>query len=105
MEMFSLKSRKSVGTNQLNDKQEMIELNDYVESNINHAQLYEVNKVTPDVIKTAATKLSDDKTDPVYSYSSDCIKNGTDRLYAMLAIAIQSFLIHGPWHCSPSWQL
>ena len=81
--------------NSVNDKQEMIELKEYVESNINHAQLYEVNKVTPDVIKTADQKLSVDKIDPVLSYSSDCIKNGTDRLYELLAIAIQSFPIHG----------
>ena len=73
----------------------MIELNNHVVANINHAQLYEVNKVNPEIVKTAAKNLSDDKTDPVFSYSSDCIKNRTDRLYELLSIAIQSFLIHG----------
>jgi hypothetical protein len=79
----------------VDDREEMIELNNHVEANINHAQLYEVNKVTPEIVKNAAKNLSDDKTDPVFSYSSDCIKNGTDRLYELLSIAIQSFLIHG----------
>ena len=70
-------------------------LNEYVETNINNAEMHEVNKVTPDVIEEAAQNLKDDKTDPVYSYSSDCLKNGTDRLFA-----IQSFLIHDTFHCS-----
>ena len=47
------------------------------------------------MIKTAAKNLSDNKSDPVFSYSSDCIKNGTDKLFELLSIAIQSFLIHG----------
>ena len=81
--------------NSVDDMEEMITLNEYVENNISHSQLLEVNKVTPDVIRTAAKNLSDDKTDPVYPYSSDCIKNGTDRLFKMLAVWIQSYLIHG----------
>ena len=81
--------------NSVDDMDEMTELNDYVEANINHAELFEVNKVTPDVIKEAAKNLKDDKTDPVFSYSSDWIKNGTDRLFELLSLAIQSFLIHG----------
>ena len=81
--------------NSVNDMDEMTDLKDYVEANINHAELFEVNKVTPDVIKEAAKNLKDDKTDPVFSFSSDCIKNGTDRLFELLSLAIQSFLIHG----------
>ena len=66
-----------------------------VRAKMNHVQLHEVNKVTPDVIKTAAKNLSDNKSDPVFSYSSHCIKNGTEKLFELLSIAIQSFLIHG----------
>ena len=74
--------------NSVDAMEEMVTLNEIVEDSISHSQLFEVNKVTPDVIRTAAKNLSDDKTDPVYSYSSDCIKNGTDRLFEMLAIGI-----------------
>jgi hypothetical protein len=52
-------------------------------------------KLPLDVIKEAAKILKDDKTDPVFSYSSDCIKKGTDRLFELLSLAIQCFLIHG----------
>ena len=47
------------------------------------------------MVKEAAKNLSDDKTDPVFSFSSDCIKNGTDMLFELLTLAIQNFLIHG----------
>ena len=81
--------------NYVNDTIEMIELNNEVQSRINLSQLYEVDKVTPEVVMKAAKNLSNNKTDPVYSYSSDCIKNGPDKLYELLSIAIQSFLVHG----------
>ena len=81
--------------NSVNDIEDMVELNDQVEDSINHLELYQVNKVTPDVVKEAAKNLRDHKTDPVFSFTSDCIKNGTDSLSELLALAIQSFLIHG----------
>ena len=81
--------------NSANDMEEMNQIKEDVEANINHTELYEVNKVTTDIIKEAAKNLRDDKADPVYSFSSDCIKNGTERLFELLALAIQSFLIHG----------
>ena len=46
-------------------------------------------------MKEAASKLSEGKSDPVFSYSSDCFKNGTEKLFELLSIAFRSFLIHG----------
>ena len=72
----------------------MDDITEYVDANINHAELYEVNKVTPKIIREAVKNLKDDKSDPMFTYSSDCIKNGTERLFELLALAIQAFLIH-----------
>ena len=47
------------------------------------------------VVKEAAHKLQSGISDPVFSYSSDCIKNGSKSLYDNLSIIIRSFLIHG----------
>ena len=81
--------------NSVDDMEEMLELKNDVENKMNHSQMNEVLKVTPEVIKKAAKNLSDDKTDPVFSFTSDCIKNGSERLFEMLSLGIQSFLIHG----------
>ena len=58
-------------------------------------QQHEVDKVTPYVIKEAAKKLSENKSDPVYSFSSDCLINGTDQLFKQLSTVFKVFLIHG----------
>ena len=55
----------------------------------------EVNKVTSSIMKTSASSLSNGKSEPVYTYSSDFIKHGTEFLFEMLVVAFQSFLIHG----------
>ena len=54
--------------NSVDDMEEMIELKEHVEDSINHSQMYEVYKVTPEVVKEAAKNLSDDKTDPVFFF-------------------------------------
>ena len=58
-------------------------------------QLFEIDKVTTSILKKAASNLSDDKSDPVFSFSSDYIKNGTDMLFELLALGFRNFLIHG----------
>ena len=81
--------------NSVDDKIECELLMTEINDQITHAQLHEVNMVTPNIIKDSAKNLSNSKSDPVYAYSSDCIKHGTDYLYEMLAVAFQSYLIHG----------
>ena len=81
--------------NSVDDSDEMLLLKNAVENEINSGQLNEVENLTPDVMKLAASKLSDGKGDPVYSFSSDCFKNGSDILFSYLSIAFKSFLIHG----------
>ena len=48
--------------NYVNDTIEMIELNNEVQSRINLSQLYEVDKVTPEVVMKAAKNLSNNQT-------------------------------------------
>ena len=50
---------------------------------------------TAEVVKEAANCLKDNKTDPIYSFSSDCLKNGPDRLFSYLSVVIKSYLVHG----------
>ena len=57
--------------------------------------LDEIKLVTPEVVKKAAHKLKSGKSDPVYSYSSDCFKNSSDEMFEKLSMVIQSFLVHG----------
>ena len=63
---------------------------------VSDKSLDDIKLVTPEVVKKAAHKLKSGKSDPVYSYSSDCFKNSSDEMFKKLSIIIQSFLVHGP---------
>ena len=77
------------------DREEMVDLQMEVENNINISHLYDVNKVTATVVKKAMDQLKNNKSDPVFLFSSDCIKNAPGMLSDLLAVIIRSFLLHG----------
>ena len=54
----------------------------------------DVLKVTP-LIAEAVSHLKSGKSDPVFEFSSDCIKNAPTLFYEHLALVFRSFLIHG----------
>ena len=81
--------------NSANDSEELGKVQQEAETKVTAASLHDVEKVTPEIVKEAAHKLKSGKSDPSFSFSSDCIKNGTGPLYDALSAIIQSFLIHG----------
>ena len=80
--------------NSVDDKAAMEDLLNKVNSEINCSHMNDVLKVTPTTIKEACKNLKDGKSDPVHSFSSDCIKKAPDILFNLLAIVIRSFLVH-----------
>ena len=66
-----------------------------MEAKVGDFSLEDVSKVTPKVVKEAASKLKPGKTDPVLKFSSDCIKVESDKLNELLSVIIQCYLIHG----------
>ena len=81
--------------NSVNDAENMAQVSQEIASRISSKDLDDIEKVTPDVVKQAAEKLKPGKSDPVYSFSSDCIKVDSDRLAELLSMIFQSYLIHG----------
>ena len=73
----------------------MARVSSEVESKVNRWSICDVEKVTPDIIKTATKKLKPGKSDPVYSFSSDCIKVESNLLAELLSIIIKCYLVHG----------
>ena len=81
--------------NSVEDTENLAEVAEQVEHKVGDYSLQEVAMVTPNIVKEAATKLKPGKTDPVYSFSSDCIRVESDKLAELLSIIIQCFLVHG----------
>ena len=80
--------------NSAEDEAEMQDVKLKVDKAVNSASLVDVDKITPEVVKKAAHKLKSGKSDPSYSFSSDCFKNGAENLYVRLSELIQGFVIH-----------
>ena len=66
--------------NSVDDSAELNDIKFQLDGRLNSAHIQDVLKVTPTLVKEAASHIKDDKTDPIYSFSSDFIKNGKDRL-------------------------
>ena len=81
--------------NSNDDSDEIIEVEDFIRDKVNQTHLKDVEKVTPVVVKEAVKRLKGNKSDPIYAFSSDCLKNAPDTLYMHLSVALQSLLIHG----------
>ena len=66
--------------NSVEDTENLAEVAEQVENKVGDYSLQDVAMVTPNIVKEAATKLKPGKTDPVFSFSSDCIRVESDKL-------------------------
>ena len=81
--------------NSVEDTENMARVSDIVEDKVKSISLEDVHLVTPRVVKTAIGKLKPGKSDPVCSFSSDCIKVNSEQLFELLSTIIKCYLIHG----------
>ena len=61
--------------NSVDDTEELAEIEQYLNKNINESSLNEVKVVTPQLVREAIGLLKNDKTDPVFTFTSNCLKN------------------------------
>ena len=80
--------------NSVDDQNDVTDLYSQINDTICQDDLIDVKRVTPAKVKEAVNHLNNNKTDPVYDFSSDCLKNGPDILYDHLSKILQAFLIH-----------
>ena len=81
--------------NSVEDAHEVETISKEVESEISEKSLEDVNKVTIEEVKKATAALKPGKGDPIYSFSSDCMKVSSELLAEHISSMIKSFLIHG----------
>jgi hypothetical protein len=81
--------------NCVNDGNEVKQISAEIEAKLTCKHLKDIDKVTPEEIKKAAVKLKPGKSDPVYTFSSDCLKTNSPLLAEHTASMIKSYLVHG----------
>ena len=81
--------------NSIDDKENLEAISRHLSENIDAHSLEEIDRITPKLIRTAISKLKNGKTDPVFQYSSDCLKDPPEVLCEHLALVFKMFLVHG----------
>ena len=77
------------------DTQEIREIYNSVNARIGDQSVNVVDRITAEVISDVVKQVKTRKTDPVFSFNSDCIKRGPTSLFQHIANMIKSFLTHG----------
>ena len=80
--------------NSAEDGVELLKVQSEVEDMVDAHSITDILKVTPKIIKEAAQKLKPGKSDPVFSFSTDCFKHAPESLFHHLSLIIQSCLVH-----------
>ena len=79
----------------VDDQENLKSIKETIDNGIDNKSILHVDKVTPEVIKEAVMHLNNEKSDPTFSFSSDCFKNAPDQLFLHLSNIFRCFLIHG----------
>ena len=80
--------------NSADDGEKLRAVHARAEAEVNMTHMEHVAKITPDLLRKAASKLKPGKSDPIYSFSSDCFKNGTESLFEHLAAVLKCCTVH-----------
>ena len=81
--------------NKGSDEEKVAEVENNIRNSMMFSEIQEADKINSIVVTEAMEKIKSNKTDPLYEFSSDFLKNAPDLLYDHLAIVIKAFVIHG----------
>ena len=81
--------------NSIDDRAELEEINERLQSKIDSSSIDEISKVTSSVVSDAINCIKSDKTDPLCDFTSDCLKQAPFVLCEKLSQLFQMYLVHG----------
>ena len=81
--------------NRVEQDDELNDLQNELEEKIQAGDIFEVDRVTEEVVKQALERMKGGKNDAIFDFQSDCLTNGPQTLVTHLTNMIRSFLIHG----------
>ena len=80
--------------NSIDDEEEMAKIYLRVNKSLDSTSLEDVNLITTDKIREATSNLKSNRNDPLFMFSSHCLKNAPLFVFEHLTYLIKSFLIH-----------
>ena len=67
----------------------------YLDDNINSLNIDDVQRITPSLVEEAIGRLKNNKSDPLFNFSSECLKNAQVVLCEQLTLLFRHYLTHG----------
>ena len=61
--------------NSVNEKNHLASVKHFLSHSIDHSTLNDILKITPELIKEAISRLKNNKSDPVFDFTSNCRAN------------------------------
>ena len=81
--------------NSSNTEDQMINFKQLLQSEISDNCIHDANRITGSVVKEAACRMKQGKSDVSTSFTSDAILNAPDNFFDLLAPVFRSWLVHG----------
>ena len=81
--------------NSCDDCKDVSFIYDQLEKSISFSSIIEVEKITPALVMEAMNHLKCSKSDPLFEFNSDCLKNAPWILSEHMSTLFKSYLVHG----------
>ena len=79
----------------MNDRDGLISVKQFLSKIVDPSSLKDIVKITPALIKEAVSRIKNSKSDPVFDFTSNCLKNAPSILFDQLSSLFRYYLIHG----------
>ena len=77
------------------DRDRLISVKQFLSKFVDPSSLKDIVKITPALIKEAISRIKNNKSDPVFDFTSNCLKNAPSILFNQLSSLFRYYLIHG----------
>ena len=79
----------------MKDGDRLISVKQFLSKIVDLSGLKDIVKITPALIKEAVPRIKNNKSDPVFDFTSNCLKNAPSILCDQLSSLFRYYLIHG----------
>ena len=77
------------------DRDRLISVKQFLSKIVDPSSLKDIVKITPALIKETVARIKNNKSDPVFDFTSNCLKNAPSILFDELSSLFRYYLIHG----------
>ena len=81
--------------NSIDDRDALMKVKQNLKDRINSSSLNDVQRITPSIVEEAIGRLKNNKSDPLFVFSSECLKNAPMVLCEHLTLLFRHYLTHG----------